>query len=217
MEPWNSITPKIDSRIAAAFGRLSLALRGAAWKTATREGLTPTQSEILALLLARVEAIRLSTVAEQLGVTSATASDAVTALVAKGLITKTPAVDDRRALAIKLARAGKKIAKQVEQSNEFVLRALKIFSDSEREMLLTLLLRLIGEFQASGDLPALRMCLTCKYFEPHRHPNNDAPHHCHLVGQPLPVAFMRVDCSEHEETSVLEQQRNRAAFASKVL
>lgn len=217
MEPWNLITSGIESRIIAAFGRVLLAMRSAAWKTATRESITPTQSEILVLLLARGEAIRLSTVAEQLGVTSATASDAVSALVAKGLITKSPAVDDRRALAIKLAHNGEIIAKQVEQSNEFILRALGTFSDSEREMLLAILLRLIAELQKGGDLPALRMCLTCKFFEPNRHGNKDAPHHCHLVGVPLPVAYLRVDCSEHEEASVLEQQKNRAAFAINVL
>ncbi len=213
MEPWDSITPKIDTRIVAAFGKLSLAMRISARKTATREDLTPTQAEILALLDVRVESLRLSTVAEQLGVTSATASEAVETLVAKGLITKTPAADDRRALAIKSTRNGKKIAKRADHSNEFVIKALKTFNDSEREMLLTILLRLIGEFQARGDLPALRMCLTCKYFEPNRHPDKDVPYHCHLVGQPLPASFMRVDCAEHDETSSLEQQKNRAAFA----
>ena len=213
MEPWDSITPGINSRIVAAFGRLSLAMRSASWKHATTEGLTPTQAEILVLLSARGAAIRLSTVAEQLGVTSATASDAVAALASKALITKEPALDDRRALAIKLTRSGAQLSKHVGDSNQFILTALQTFSDTERVSLFKTLVRLIGELQASGDIPALRMCITCKHFEPNRHASPTAPHHCHLVGKPLPISFMRVDCAEHKEASALEQQRNRATFA----
>ena len=188
-------------------------MKSAAWKTATHEGLTPTQSEILALLDARVEPIRLSTVAAQLGVTSATASDAVAALVAKGFVSKAAATDDRRALAIKLTGDGQKLAKTISHSNAFIMNALQTFSNTEQEGLLVILLRLIGELQVSGDLPALRMCPTCKYFEPNRYPDEDARHHCHLVGKPLPSSFLRVDCAEHEEASMVEQRRNRASFA----
>jgi DNA-binding MarR family transcriptional regulator len=80
-------------RLAAGLARLSVALRAGQWRLAGAHGLTATQVQILGLLAARAKEparLRPGEVADQLGITRATASDALTALERKGLLARLP-------------------------------------------------------------------------------------------------------------------------------
>jgi len=62
--------------------KTGLALKSQSWQNAEQQGLTPTQGQILALLIDKGDAgMRLSEVAKHLAVTAAAASDAVTSLI----------------------------------------------------------------------------------------------------------------------------------------
>ena len=93
---------EVMGRITHGMLRLSTAMRSQAWGWAEGAGLTPTQGEILVLLMQRKTALRLGEIARQTALTAATTSDAVSTLESKGLIEKRRAVDDGRALAVKL-------------------------------------------------------------------------------------------------------------------
>jgi hypothetical protein len=45
------------------------------------------------------------------------------------------------------------------------------------------------------------MCVTCACFQPHRHAEAAAPHHCDFVDAAFGDAALRIDCVDHEETT----------------
>ncbi len=199
-------TPPTAARIAAVLNRLASVMRADAWRGATAEGLTPTQADLLALMAARSTGVRLGWLAEQLSVTSATASDAVAALVTKGWVKKLRAADDARALSLSLTDAGHELAQRLAAPSRLVESAAAALPTLAQDQLLAVLLQLVGELQRSEAFPELRACVTCQHFEPQRHQGSDAPHHCHLVGAALPARLLRIDCPEHVAVS--------AAFSS---
>ena len=73
-------------RVTHSLLRLSTAMRSEAWDWAEGAGLTPTQGEILVLLLQRKGPMRLGEIARETQLTAATTSDAVSTLESKGLV-----------------------------------------------------------------------------------------------------------------------------------
>lgn len=183
-------------------------MRAGLWQFATAEGLNPTQAEILHLLRLRGAGMRLSWIAEQMAISAASASDSVAALVAKGLVRKARDPHDRRALAIVLTSQGARVASRVGESVRFVADAVEAMRSSSQHALLGGLLGMIGELQKRDRFAQIRACASCKHFEPNRHPGPAAPHHCGLVGAPLPAHLLRLDCPEHEPAEPADQQRN---------
>lgn len=214
METFDRISTPTDARIATGFARINTAMRAKAWAQAAANGLTPTQADILRLLAARNAPLRLSTIAEHLSITPATASDAVTALVSKALVEKGRAADDGRAIALKLTAAGARLAASVPDWSAFLGAACATLDDKEQAVLLKLLVKMIRALQERGDIPVNRMCVTCKYFGPNESGNPDAPHYCHLVKAPFGDRHLRLDCPEQEEAEKSVQQRNWAVFAA---
>lgn len=196
--PWQN-TPPLAERSLAAIARLSSVLRAARWQAAGAEGLNPAQADALELLASRPEGMRLKALAEQLAVSAASASDTVSALVAKGLVEKRADARDGRALALHLTRGGRASLRRVGKGGGFMLDALGALPDSQAEALYAALLALIGGLQRDARFPPLRCCLSCRHFQPARHADPAAPHHCALVDAPLSPALLRVDCAEHEE------------------
>jgi DNA-binding MarR family transcriptional regulator len=210
--PWDG-TPDISARIVVAISRIASVLRAGVWESATAENLNPAQGEIVQLLRGRRHGVRLSWLAAQLSVSPASASDSIAALVAKGLVRKDRADDDRRASALWLTEQGAAVAERMAQALGFADDAAAALDRRLQEQLLVGLFKLIAELQTSERFPALRACLSCRYFEPNAFPGTAAPHHCALVKAPLPIAFLRIDCAEHEPTDPLTERRNWRAFA----
>lgn len=198
-------TPPVSARVLAVLARLASVMRAEAWRDAAAEGLTPTQADLLALLGGRPPGARLGWLADQLSITSATASDAVASLVAKGWVEKSRAADDARALSLRLTRSGAALAQRLAAPSGLVESATAALSAQEQETLLHGLMTLLVQLQHSDGFPALRTCVSCQHFEAHRHTVASAPHHCHLVGAPLPAGLLRVDCPEHQPAMQLLQ------------
>jgi len=68
----------------------------------------------------------------------------------------------------------------------------------EQTQLYSIFIKLIRELQDAGRIPVARMCHTCRYFQPEAHDSKSRPHQCNLVGVPLGVQTVRIDCPEHE-------------------
>lgn len=211
-KPWKD-TPDVSARIVTSIGRIASVMRSGMWDFATAENLNPTQAEILQLLQGRPRGVRLSWLASQLSISAASASDSVAALVSKGLVMKARDEDDGRASALHLTSEGAATATRIGSALGFVEDAVSAIPSTQRTELLTGLYKMIAQLQKTERFPEMRACLSCRFFEPNRHPGKPAPHHCGLVNAPLSVALLRMDCLEHEPAEPSAKARNWKVFA----
>ncbi len=186
----------IAQQVTVGLAKLGLALKTQAQSGATKLGLSPTQGEILALLGGRAEPLRLSAVAEALGVKAGTASEAVRALVQKGFVQKGRAKDDARAAAISLTASGAKAAAEVQDWPDFLLEAVDALSAQEQQVFLSGAMKMIKRLQDEGRIPLARMCTGCRFFSADAHPKEAKPHHCEFVDAPLGPGDARLDCGD---------------------
>lgn len=186
-------------RTLVALSKIGLALRSQAWKGAAPRGLNPTQAQVLVTLARDGSAgLRLSDIAERLGVSPPTVSDSVSALERKGLVVKRAAAADRRALAITLTAEGRREAREAAVWPDLMLGSVDVLDDGERAVLLRALVKMIRELQAQELIAPSRMCVTCRFFRPNVHGNSAKPHHCTFVDAPFGDAELRVECGDHD-------------------
>jgi DNA-binding MarR family transcriptional regulator len=213
-------------RITQGLLRLNTAMRNRAWNWAEGAGLTPTQGEILVLLMQRKAPLRLNDIARETALTAATTSDAVSTLEEKGLVEKRRAADDRRALAVKLTARGRTAAKRAAQWPGFVSGALGSLRDEEQTALYSGLFKLIRELEIQGTMPAHRMCGTCRWFEADSGEGASARRgttraakttkatvagvsfRCSTLAQPLDRNSLRLDCLAYEAADAATQVKN---------
>ena len=202
-------------RVTHSLLRLSTAMRSQAWEWAEGAGLTPTQGEILVLLMQRKGPMRLGEIARETALTAATTSDAVSTLEGKGLVEKRRALDDGRALAVRLTARGRTAAKRAAQWPDFLSKAVGTLRSDEQSVFYRTLLKTIRQLEVQGHIPLHRMCVTCTYFEPSKNPKK-TPHHCALLDLSLADTDLRLDCSVHETADVATQKRTWKVFVQPV-
>ena len=201
----------LDGRLIVGLSKIGLAMKSQAWSRAPAEGVTPTQAQILVLLRDRSEGARLSMIAEGLGITAPTASDAVASLVAKKLVVRGRDKQDARAARFRLSRSGAETAARVSAWPDFLQKAVSALDAGEQAVFLRALVKMIRTLQEAGDIPVQRMCVDCRFFRPHAHPDSrDRPHHCAFVDAPFGERHLRIDCADHE-TAAIEQRNHQWA------
>jgi DNA-binding MarR family transcriptional regulator len=187
---------EIDYHILIGLEKIGVALKSQSWQDAGEQGLTPTQGQILNLLV-NTGGVGLSEVAKNLGVTAATASDAVASLVNKGLVQKTRSPTDGRAIKIILTNPGQQAAGQTATWSNFLLTSMDELTAEEKVIFLRGLIKIIKKLQEQGKISVAKMCVTCSFFQPDRYPNSEQPHHCGLVDAPFADGNLRITCAEH--------------------
>jgi DNA-binding MarR family transcriptional regulator len=187
---------EIDHHILIGLEKIGMALKSQSWQDAGQQGLTPTQGQILTLLVTS-GGVGLSEIAKNLGVTAATASDAVASLVEKGLVQKTRSATDRRAIAITLTSAGQQAGNQANTWSDFLLTTVDELTPEEKVVFLRGLIKIIKKLQEQGKISVAKMCVTCSFFQPDRYPDSIKPHHCGLVDAPFSDGDLRITCAEH--------------------
>lgn len=188
----------LQHRVAVGLSKIGLALKSHSWQDAGQQGLTPTQGQILTILRSKgTIGMRLSAVADELAVTSATASDAVKTLVEKGLVQKTKAADDGRAIAISMTPQGKQMAEQVADWPDFLIEAVSELSEAEQEVFLLGLIKMVRKLQQQQQISVGRMCVNCQFFRPNMYPHPGQPHHCQFVDAPFGDRDLQIDCPDH--------------------
>ena len=199
---FDTITEPIEARVAAGLGKVGAALRTEAWRGATVEGLTPTQGQALVLLQDEARGLRLTPISAALGISAATASDTLSALVKKGLVERGADPVDRRAAAFRLTPTGRDAAVRTAGWPEFLVEAVAALDPTERSALYGSLIKVIRSIQETGAISVQRMCVSCRYFQPNVRPDDAArPHVCGFVGAPFGDGHLRLDCREHETAS----------------
>jgi DNA-binding MarR family transcriptional regulator len=187
---------EIDHHILIGLEKIGMALKSQSWQDAEQQGLTPTQGQILNLLV-NTDGVRLSEVAKNLGVTAATASDAVASLVDKGLVQKTRSPTDGRAISITLTTPGQQVSGLTATWSDFLLTTVDELTAEEKVIFLRGLIKIIKKLQEQGKISVAKMCVTCSFFQPDRYPNSEKPHHCGLVDAPFADGNLRITCAEH--------------------
>lgn len=201
----------LAQRIATGLSKIGLALKHKSWEGAGGQGLSPTQGQILATLRSS-EGLRLSEVADRLGVSVPTASDSVRVLVDKGLVKKTRDARDARALVLQLTDDGQRAAKLTSSWPDFLATAVDELSAEEQQVFFLGLMKMIRALQARGEIPVTGMCVSCRYFRPNAHESGEKPHHCALVDAPFGSRHLRIDCKEQEPADEATRERNWARF-----
>lgn len=205
----------IVEHITAGLAKVAAALRSQAWEGGTARKLTPTQGQILLLLEERAgRPIRLNDVANALGVTAATASDAVIALEHKQFLRKGRSTEDSRALTLTLTASGRREARRSGGWTDVVRAGVESLSLEEQTVFLRGLIKVIRSLQEQGAISTMRMCAGCTYFRPHAHADVAKPHHCAFVDAPMGESQLRLDCPDFVPVSEVEGVRRWQEFLS---
>jgi len=189
----------VERRLATGLAKIGLAIKHGAWHEARARGLSPTQAQLLVLLL-RGRAT-LTDLARELGVGVPTASEALRVLADKRLVRKGRSTADGRALAVTLTPAGRREADRLAGWPDFLLDALDALGPPEQEGLLSTVVKLIAAMQERGRIPVARMCVTCRFFRPDVHDDAERPHHCAFVDAAFGDRSLRLDCPDHDPRS----------------
>jgi DNA-binding MarR family transcriptional regulator len=210
----NELPPEepLDRRVTIGLAKIGIALKQQAWAEAGGRGLTPTQGQVLALLRANPDGLRLRALAEQLGVSAATTSDSVAALHRKDLVAKERTASDGRGVIVVLTPTGSREAAAAAAWPDFLLEAVGELSAAEQATFLRALVAMIRTLQEKGRISVARMCVSCRFFQPFRHDNPARPHHCAFVDAPFGDGELRLDCPDHSTAPVDQAAQAWEAF-----
>ena len=210
----NELPPEepLDRRVTIGLAKIGIALKQQAWAEAGGRGLTPTQGQVLALLRANPDGLRLRALAEQLGVSAATTSDSVAALHRKGLVAKERTASDGRGVIVVLTPTGSREAAAAAAWPDFLLEAVGELSAAEQATFLRALVAMIRTLQEKGRISVARMCVSCRFFQPFRHDNPARPHHCAFVDAPFGDGELRLDCPDHSTAPIDQATHNWEVF-----
>lgn len=200
-------------QIAFALARIGTVLKSFAWADTETLGVNPTQAQILARLAARGPS-RVGDLAADLGVSQPTASDAVAALLRKGMLERRPDPGDGRASWLHLTGSGHAVAATARSPAPVLLAALDTLPTTDRDAMQRGLVGLIRALQMARVIPVQRMCVTCAHFCPHAHKDAAAPHHCAFVAAAFGDTALRIDCGDHEDAAEDELGQIWAKFST---
>src|SRR5262245_59923483 len=164
-------------------------------------GLNPTQFAILRLLKRRAAALRVKTIARELGLSQPTVTDSLTALERKSFIVRQGDSEDGRALLVQPTEEGRAALAAVRGQMSHMETALAALSRKEQAALLHIMIKMIRALLQDEAMPAQRMCVTCRHFRPQAAPGSAKPHHCEFVRASFTSADLQVDCSDHDAAS----------------
>jgi len=186
-------------RITTGLVKIGMAVKSRNWSEAGKHGLTPTQAQILSFLNGTAQqSASLGEIAEGMAITPPTASDSVSSLVGKGLVTKQRSAADGRAVTLALTGEGRHLAQEVSDWTDFLASTVEALAPDEQEVFVKGLVKIIRTLQVRGEIPLSRMCVTCRYFRPNIHAGSTAPHHCDYVDMRFGDAALKIHCSDHE-------------------
>ncbi|TCK32430.1 hypothetical protein B0G84_8219 [Paraburkholderia sp. BL8N3] len=139
-------------------------------------------------------------------------SDVVSTLEEKGLVENRRAIDDGRALAVRLTGRGRTAAKRALQWPAFLGKAVGALHADEQPAFYRTLLKTIHQLEVQEQMPPHRMCLSCTHFEASKSPKKTL-HHCAQMQISMSDTDLRLDCSVYEEADVATQKKSWKVFA----
>ncbi|MEJ5022973.1 MarR family winged helix-turn-helix transcriptional regulator [Ochrobactrum vermis] len=209
----SDIPESLLERLRDGFDRIALVLRSDLWSAASAAGLNAAQAQVLGLLANRPFGLRPKEIAAHLAVTPASIADTVSALKRKGLVKRESDPVDARAAIVTATPNGLRLGVDIATSESKLADAIAGLSPTMQEELLLTQIALIRQLQNAGAIPLQRMCVSCRHFRPHAHPDRAKPHHCAFVDAAIDGRELRLDCSEHEAAAPDVQAATWTSFA----
>ncbi len=201
-----------SNHLASGLAKIGLVLRHEAWQRAGKDGVTPTQGQILALLANRFPGgAQVSELAREIAVSTPTVSDAVNSLVAKKYVRKTRSSEDARVVRVVLTAVGTKASGTFMAWPDELLRGIDELSLDEQGIMLRVMVKLLHNLEINGRIPLVRMCPTCVYFQPGNQETEKA-HFCTLLNSSIGDRDLRLDCSEQQPDSPEKRAANFHEF-----
>jgi DNA-binding MarR family transcriptional regulator len=201
-----------DQQLIIGLERFSGLLRAQTWKRRECSGLNPTQLAVLGHLAGHRRGLRLKSLAEALGVTTATLSESVSTLERRGELKRRPDPDDARAALITVTAAGRRSLARARSGDSATQQLVRVLGEQDRGALLRILQLLIHQAQQSGVASGFRTCLGCGHFQPYASGDAERPHLCGFLGTAFGHTELRVDCAEHDAASPESIQAAAAAL-----
>lgn len=184
----------LEAKITFALERISLVFKSLLQEESNQSQLSPIQLQILVFLLYHnMDQCKVSYLAIEFGLTKATVSDSVKALIKKKLVQKSTDPEDSRSFSLSLTAQGKKAAEAASQYSNRINSLLEKKDGQQKELFYSILLKTIRELQQQGLIPLQRMCFSCKHYK-----NEGELHYCNLLAKPLGNSEIRLDCKEHQ-------------------
>lgn len=140
-------------------------------------------------------AARSTALARQLNVADPTVSDAIAALIRKGLVVRTPDPNDRRRHDLALTPAGRKTAIELARWTAPAEIATSKLDRGEAEQLLDTLLVVLAKLHDAQMLPVIRACSTCVQLETTQ--TDTRSYRCKFYDTSMTISDLRVDCADH--------------------
>ena len=193
------------------FALIAAVLREDATHAGASVGLSAAQTRALALLAQAPTGMRLSEIAERLGVSSASASDTVAGLVRRRFAVRRKDPQDGRAVRF-TAHSETPAGGGATRHGSGLQESLGDLPVSDRNALQQILVRLILSLQRRGRIQVARACVNCRFFRPEAHPRKALPHHCDYVDKPFADAALRVACLEFEAADTDKAAANQARW-----
>ncbi len=174
--------------VAALVERLGQVERSLITRRAFALGLSATQAQLLLHLADRAAGVM--TLADALALAPGTVSEAVSALVRKGLLARRPDPADGRRHVLVLTRAGRRLAAGLRGHDAPLVAALAAAGADGRAA--SVLMEAVAQLVRAGVVAETGMCLTCRHLA-----RRGAGYHCALIDRPLTITTLRLSCPDH--------------------
>jgi DNA-binding MarR family transcriptional regulator len=195
----------LPHRLATGLARVAVAMHLAADDPAAGLERTLAQQQLLLLLSQRRDGYTLSDLAGDAGMTTLTTESSIGTLVREGLVVMGPAAASPSDVLVTITERGRAQAPHLLHWASDLLAELRNLDEMGQLQLLQVVTGHIRRLQQQGQIPVVKMCLTCRFFDGYAHPGTADPHHCRLVDAAFGHQLLRVRCPEQEPAAGLPQ------------
>jgi DNA-binding MarR family transcriptional regulator len=195
----------LPHRLATGLARVAVAMHLAADDPAAGLERTLAQQQLLLLLSQRRDGYTLSDLAGDAGMTAPATESSIGTLVREGLVVMGPAAASPSDVLVTITERGRAQAPHLLHWASDLLAELRNLDEMGQLQLLQVVTGHIRRLQQQGQIPVVKMCLTCRFFDGYAHPGTADPHHCRLVDAAFGHQLLRVRCPEQEPAAGLPQ------------
>ena len=195
----------LPHRLATGLARVAVAMHLAADDPAAGLERTLAQQQLLLLLSHRRDGYTLSDLAADVGMTAPATESAIGTLVREGLVVMRPAAGSPSDVLVTITDLGRAQAPELMHWASDMLAELRNLDEIGQRQLLHVVTDHIRRLQRQGQIPVVKMCLSCRFFDGYAHPGTPDPHHCRLVDAAFGHQMLRLRCPEQEPVAGLPQ------------
>ena len=195
----------LPHRLATGLARVAVAMHLAADDPAAGLERTLAQQQLLLLLSHRRDGYTLSDLAADVGMTAPVTESAIGTLVREGLVVMRPAAESPSDVLVTITDRGRAQAPELMHWASDMLAELRNLDEIGQRQLLHVVTDHIRRLQQHGQIPVVKMCLSCRFFDGYAHPGTPDPHHCRLVDAAFGHQMLRLRCPEQEPVAGLPQ------------